>query len=543
MATPEPQVVRYKDTVDLFNPAPVDAGGKLIQDNFQGLADIVVDQEARVVELEDLVGNENSRIVALENSQVVQDGTLTDHESRIVALEGDVGSESETVVSGGFIVQGVISGAIYSDNLPIGVVESDLGLGAIDIQSSRALATNIAKAAGSVALGKDVKLEATDTDAIAIGNGASVGWAADPITFPNIGSIAIGAGATTEEREATAVGYQSYAGYQASTALGSGAGANNAGATAIGYATDADGIDSFCMGANGYAQGDDSIVIGTTAYAADTDAVAIGSQANALGGLGTVALGALARGDNDYATAIGYDSWARAARSSALGYQAEVLNALHTDSTAIGTGATVTAANQIMLGTATETVVVPGQLLAADGSQLAPSIAFTSDPDVGFFYESFPAPRISMSVGNSIVGWINAVQANFGAMSDGVATTVIKDPSDQIVFELTSRVIDDASFGNSGDFDNRQLLDPSGFGSVSIDWGNRELYDSGISAILNWATSGEVRAIAAGLHLDQITNPGTPSSVSGGVIFFDSADGGLKVNFASGNSAVLAADV
>ena len=102
-----------------------------------------------------------------------------------------------------------------------------------------------------------------------------------------------------------------------------------------------------------------SVVIGNGATATGGNAVAIGSNdatasSNGTADRTTAASAGVAIGSGAEATGNG------TGRATAVGYYAK---ATHYNSTAIGAGATSTAANQIVLGTNNETVRIPGNLL------------------------------------------------------------------------------------------------------------------------------------------------------------------------------------
>ena len=102
-----------------------------------------------------------------------------------------------------------------------------------------------------------------------------------------------------------------------------------------------------------------SVVVGNGATATGGNAVAIGSNdatasSNGTADRTTAASAGVAIGSGAEATGNG------TGRATAVGYYAK---ATHYNSTAIGAGATSTAANQIVLGTANETVYIPGRLV------------------------------------------------------------------------------------------------------------------------------------------------------------------------------------
>lgn len=118
-----------------------------------------------------------------------------------------------------------------------------------------------------------------------------------------------------------------------------------------------------------------AVAIGGSDGAAVNGARASGATSVALGSGNASVAGALASGAEAVAigtgttvnvtrgVAIGYGSQAIATSGTALGSFANVFTG-HTNSTAVGQNATTTAANQIMLGTSSETVYVPGILQA-----------------------------------------------------------------------------------------------------------------------------------------------------------------------------------
>lgn len=105
------------------------------------------------------------------------------------------------------------------------------------------------------------------------------------------------------------------------------------------------------IGAKASSNSNNTVVIGNNATATGSNAVSIGSDTtkvtNASNYSVAIGTGAEATGNSSgKATAVGYDA-------KATGY----------NSTAIGAGATATASNQIVLGTASDTVYIPGKLV------------------------------------------------------------------------------------------------------------------------------------------------------------------------------------
>lgn len=128
------------------------------------------------------------------------------------------------------------------------------------------------------------------------------------------------------------------------------------------------------IGGNITNSGDGSILIGEGATGGLNDyTTAIGYGAAATRN-NTNSIGYNATASAEYALALGDTATASANFSTAIGNDA---SATHDESTAIGNGATSTAANQVILGTASETVEIPGDLKVNGKATLlgAPEVA------------------------------------------------------------------------------------------------------------------------------------------------------------------------
>lgn len=127
------------------------------------------------------------------------------------------------------------------------------------------------------------------------------------------------------------------------TAVGTDAKATTQNSSAFGFGAEATGtLSATAVGFNALASGDRSVSIGDRSQATGAPSVAIGSITKALA---------------DYGTVIGDESVANAANATVIG---AFSTANHDTSTAVGAGVDTTASHQIMLGTSSETVVVPG---------------------------------------------------------------------------------------------------------------------------------------------------------------------------------------
>ena len=166
----------------------------------------------------------------------------------------------------------------------------------------------------------------------------------------------------------TAVGYRALNGntgsYSYSTAIGSQALAINP----SGYSNTAVGYQSLASDTYGYYN------------------TAIGYQSLYVnnGGFNNTALGLQSLNGNttgSYNTGVGYYSGATntsGTYNTYVGYNANANAGTYSKSTALGTGATITASNQIMLGTSTETVVANGLLDFTQSSYVASANATTT---------------------------------------------------------------------------------------------------------------------------------------------------------------------
>lgn len=119
------------------------------------------------------------------------------------------------------------------------------------------------------------------------------------------------------------------------------------------------GVSSVQVGLSATATGDMSVAIGVAASATVGHSVAVGHQAAAAADA-AVAVGEQALANQGGAMALGGSAQATGTQSTAVGASA---NAGHDSATAIGTGAHTTTSHQVMLGTTTDVVEVPGVLI------------------------------------------------------------------------------------------------------------------------------------------------------------------------------------
>lgn len=167
----------------------------------------------------------------------------------------------------------------------------------------------------------------------------------------------------------------------------------------LAFTSPGSGLRSEQFGSGATASGVNSVALGSTAAATNTDATALGRASLADAASTAIGSSAVAFADGvNGSTAIGFRATARAPLSVSIGGLALVA-ATHTNSMAMGVSATTTAAHQIMLGTATETVVAPG------GIQ---SPIFSGYPSNSFLQLFDSAGTSFLTATNDFLTWSNA---------------------------------------------------------------------------------------------------------------------------------------
>ena len=139
-----------------------------------------------------------------------------------------------------------------------------------------------------------------------------------------------------------------------------------AGSGGLAFRGNAGGANSIALGTSSNSMGINSIIIGN-----DAESTASGS-----GNSNNIGIGYQAHPYGANAIAIGYQAVAAGASGTALGPYANVPSSYY-NSTALGISATVTASNQIMLGTSGTAVNVPGTLSATGNSTFGGTVTAT----------------------------------------------------------------------------------------------------------------------------------------------------------------------
>jgi hypothetical protein len=350
------------------------------------------------------------------------------------------------------------------------------------ISNSIGLAPAIAAGQGAMVLGVAANADASTSNAIVMGVGASTNVTGSLTTFitgPNFGQIAIGAnsrafasggtavggvttgntnnisGAEAEGVNSTAIGASALAGGvdQFGVGVGNPLPFQNAGTTAIGSfsqagATAAGQTNATAVGFTAQANGANASALGTNAKANNANASAFGNGATASGvsslALGDSALasatGAVAVGLNSKATganAIAIGNGATATGSIAVGNGASAGNggaafgdgssATFANSAAIGPGAVATRANQVMVGTASNTYTLSGINSAASlAAQTGPTKFVTADANGNLATASLSVPDITGLQNNVALlqGSVGVLQNQMKQSFEGTAIAV-----------------------------------------------------------------------------------------------------------------------
>lgn len=169
----------------------------------------------------------------------------------------------------------------------------------------------------------------------------------------------------------------------------------------FGTGTTATGQRAVAIGYTATADGNNSVAVGYGAYAADSGGVAVRGAAYGING---VTLGGVANGVSSTALA---NSTADGDYSIAIG---DTASAAGDYSVAIGYGVSVSTDHYIQLGTASETVVVPGPLIGS-GSTYLTSLNATSGTLTNGVYSS---PRLTNSTVHA--SWL---QGTLSSLSGG----------------------------------------------------------------------------------------------------------------------------
>ena len=268
-----------------------------------------------------------------------------------------IGSHSEAVI-GSVAIGGYASGPPPTQTKAKGNYSVAIGSSAqTQSDSSVAIGRSVSvseDAGSSVAIGYNVKAQASK--AVAIGRSNTVLKDAEE-------SVAIGFSANAQAANAIAIGSSSYA-KEHSIAIGSGT-------------VQANYENSIALGCQARTFDKNSIALGYKAQVTGIGSIGLGDSARTVSEK-AIAIGASAKSWSDNSIAIGTGAQSKNRNSIAIGH---VAIAQHDESVAIGPGAVTTAANEIMLGTSSKTVHIPGKLVV-DGDIEFKNLVVKGDADV-----------------------------------------------------------------------------------------------------------------------------------------------------------------
>ena len=268
--------------------------------------------------------------------------------SAAFGYNADARGGGATAIGGSTKAKGVDSTAVGYQSNANGSMSTSFGYNANASQT------------GCIAIGSSSKANSNYATALGASSNAfslystAIGYS----TKAGANATSIGYSANASGASATAVGYSSKA-VSSTTAVGYSANANGSYSTAIGYSANASQSYSTALGSNAKASGSFSTALGYSSNASGSCALAAGYSSSATG-FGSTALGYGSSATNSDATAVGLSTTASGMYSSAVGYKAE---ASHPFSTAIGYRAKTTTREQIVLGTSSTTVYIPGRLV------------------------------------------------------------------------------------------------------------------------------------------------------------------------------------
>lgn len=291
----------------------------------------------------------------------------------------DVNSTLRDVTAGGISTGGGVG--VFSKNMDGALILTDPNAVRDAYTGSMALGgAAIARYTNSIAIGLQAESGiGSSGESIAMGYLAQSGGSGS-------GMLAIGRSAKATNFHGIAMGAYSSSQANEAVALGGNAEALAAQAVAIGTRSQVSGENSVVIGSYARSVADDAIAIGDNAIANTSRSIAIGRNAQILtsGGASAIAIGDSTSVTDTDGVAVGRNAQALKARALALGplsvadgVDVAAIGAYATSrftgSTAIGTRAVTTRANQVMIGDSNTEVTVAN--IAGSGNQLVFSSA------------------------------------------------------------------------------------------------------------------------------------------------------------------------
>ncbi len=298
-----------------------------------------------------------------------------------------------------------------------------------------------AQGVSSVAIGNNIDLRSSTEQVIAIGSEPKVKGACSISIGTNsnaagYNSTAIGRHSQSDGNFTTSIGYFANATGMNSLAIGPVSNVSSTNALAIGSFARSGMPRSIAIGQNAFVSTGNSlqaraIAIGYNAVSNKSDSIAIGGRygANATRatGTGAIAIGSTTQASGNCSIAIGgtanmttnvdtgsaTTTRAIATNAIAIGAQA---NAAYTNSVAIGRDARTTSANQIVLGTTNDTVLIPGTLNLPNTTLRVKNLIVSNWAEIG---ESLPNNRCALKVRTGHYHPETGADLKYGHQRDG----------------------------------------------------------------------------------------------------------------------------
>jgi trimeric autotransporter adhesin len=197
-----------------------------------------------------------------------------------------------------------------------------------------------------------------------------------------------------------------------------------------------------CIG-SGASGSDNAVSIGNGSTSSGTHCCAIGQSAQATA-VGATAYGVQANAGGTDSTAIGYSAQTASTAGSSFGYNATNGGSSATNSTSLGTGAsnanfanatclgvssTNTAAHQVMLGTSSEVVQIPGSMIFTNGVVIGGANQAATSTGAGSIaigkQATCAATSSSIAIGSNASSTTNSVAFGASANSSANGTTSV----------------------------------------------------------------------------------------------------------------------
>lgn len=200
-----------------------------------------------------------------------------------------------------------------------------------------------------------------------------------------------------------------------STSVGSGAASAGAGSSAFGNSASAPGGESVSIGHGAVASGTNAIVVGSTALGSNTGGIAIGITASSTG-VSAIAVGSASAASGGNSAAVGDNAIATGAQSASFGTSA---SSARIHATALGAQAITTEDNQVMLGTPSDNVRIPGAMTLKGANGVVYSVTIDN---AGGFQSRYHVPPVSSGL---LTGDDSAFDGGVGSWAPVSGCTIV----------------------------------------------------------------------------------------------------------------------